>query len=101
MEVTLKLLGFHGFPEVENALADGALTLSLSDDATLDDLLRMLAASYGPLFQPKRFPTGAGFSRISVFAGDEFLEDPQTRLADKLRPGVELSIALLRPLRGG
>jgi hypothetical protein len=101
MEVTLKLLGFRGFPEVENALTDGALALCLRDDATLDDLLQTLAASYGPLFQAKRFPAGAGFSRISVFAGDEFLEDPRTRLADKLRPGMELSIALLRPLRGG
>jgi len=101
MQVTLKLLGFHGFPDVENALANGALVLSLSDDATLEDLLQTLAANYGPVFQPKRFPTGIGFGRISVFVGDEFLEDPQTRLADKVDPDVEMTIALLRPLRGG
>jgi hypothetical protein len=101
MQVTVKLLGFRGFPEVESALVDGVLVVSVADDATAEDLMHQLAVTCGPMFEPKRFGGATAVNRLSVFVGNEFLEDLQVPLADKVRPGVELAISMLRPLRGG
>jgi len=101
MQVTLRLHGFEGFPGLERALAAGTLVLDVRDDARVEDLLRQLAATYGSIFETKRFRAGSGPGRVRVFAGGEPLEDPQARLADALAPGAALTIALLRPLRGG
>lgn len=101
MEVTVKLLGFRSFPEVESALVDGRLIVSIADDATFLDLMRRLADTYGPVFAPSRFGGVTALGRLGVFVGDQVLEELQARLADILPPKAEISIALLRPLRGG
>ena len=101
MRIAAKLRGFHGFPEVEDALVDGALMLSVADDATVEDLLLQLAARYGSIFESKRPGGGTSLSRLYVLAGDQVVEDPRVQLADTLRPATEISIVLLRPLRGG
>ena len=101
MQVTVKVLGLRGFPEVESALVDGVLVVSVADDATVEDLMHQLAVTCGPMFEPKRFGGATALNRLSVFVGNELLEDLQARLGDKLRPHAEISIVLLRPLRGG
>ena len=101
MRLTVKLLGFHGFPEVEKDLVDGVVQLVLPDDATLNDLLRQLAEKYGPIFMQGMLGSGRGLSRVSVFIDHEMLEDPQAPLADKMRLRSVISVSLLRPLRGG
>ena len=101
MQVAVKLLGFYGFPDVEKDLVDGVVELSLPDEATVEDLLRHLADKYGPVFTQGMGGGVRGLARVSVFLDNETLDDWQARLASKLRPHAEISVAFLRPLRGG
>lgn len=101
MQVTVKLLGFHGIPEVQKDLANGVMDLCLPEDATVEGLLSHLADKYGLVFASATRSGLKGLIRLSVFVGSEVLDDPQTRLASKLRPQSEISIALVRPLGGG
>lgn len=101
MRVAVKLIGFHALPDVQKDLAGGGLHVFLPDDATSADLLDHLADKYGSVFAAVR-RAGAGRStRINVFIDNDMIDDPQTRLAGKLRPQSEVTVSLLRPLRGG
>lgn len=101
MRVAVKLLGFDGFPEVKKDLVDGVVALSLPEEATVEDLLHSLADKYGPVFAPRPIGGAGGLNRVSVFVDNETLDDWQAGLAGALRPHSEISVAFLRPLRGG
>ena len=101
MRVAVKLIGFQAFPDVQKDLAGGGLTVQLPEDATSGDLLDHLADKYGSVFAAGRHAGAGGSTRINVFIDNEMIEDPQTRLAGMLRPHSEVTVSLLRPLRGG
>ncbi len=101
MRVAVKLIGFHGCPEVQKDLVDGAVQLVLPDNAPSDDQLRHFAEPYGVVFGSVKLCGPGGMNRISVLSDNETVDDPQTRLASKLRPQSEITVSLLRPFRGG
>jgi hypothetical protein len=101
MRLAVKLIGFQAFPEVQKDLAGGGLDVPLPDDATSGDLLDYLADKYGSVFAAGRSVGAGGSTRLSVFIDTEMVEDLQTRLGKKLRPQSEVTVSLLRPLRGG
>jgi hypothetical protein len=101
MLIAIKLLGFNVFPAVQKDLVNGALEVSLPEDATVESLLSQLADKYGSMFTPRKPGGLRAFTRLLVFLDNEALDDPQTRLADKLRPQSAISITLVRPVAGG
>ena len=60
MQVAVRLLGFRGFPEVESALVDGVLMVSVADDATVANTLwrALVAGADGTILSVK---IGGGF----------------------------------------
>ena len=101
MRVAVKLIGFQAFSDVQKDLVEGSLSVVLPDTANTDDLLEHLAARYWSVFAAGKRPGAGGLTRISVFVDNEMIEDPQSPLANKLRPQSEITVSLLRPLRGG
>lgn len=101
MRVAIKLIGFQAFPEVQKDLVDGTVPLALPEEATAEDLLRHLAERYGAVFAAGKLRGAGGLTRISVFVDNQMIEDPHAPLASQLRPQSEITVSLLRPLRGG
>lgn len=90
MEVVVRL---HGTVPLPDPQASRTVQLLLPEDATVADLLRQLAHDYPASF------TGPG--RACLFAGSVHLSSPKIRLRERLTPGVEVSVALLRAAPGG
>lgn len=90
MTVVVRLHGTVPLPEPQ---ASRSVQLTLPGEATVADLLQRLAQDHPASF--------AGPGRACLFAGHVHLSNPKLRLRDRLAPGVELSVALLRAAPGG
>jgi len=100
--VTVKLSGRWGLSEIEKELALGPVDLDLPEDVTGEGLLRCLAERCGARFGRKALKAnGTLRAEVRLFVQNVAVEDPGARIADRLGPGTELSIVLLKPLVGG
>ncbi len=94
MELKISL---HGTVPLPDPAMARELVLELDEEATVGAAMDALTA-----VRPDLFPVdGARSGKLCLFAGPEQLKNPKLRLRDKLRPGLRLSVALVRPVAGG
>lgn len=73
------------------------LVLALDEEATVGTVMDALAVARPDLFPANGMQPG----KMCLFAGPEHLRNPKALLRDKLKPGQQLSVALVRPIPGG
>lgn len=77
------------------------LVLELDENVTVGAVMNALAAARPDLFPARSCADGTRPGMVCLFAGAEQLKNPKVRLRDTLRPGLQLSVALVRPIAGG
>lgn len=101
-QVTVKLSGHWGLPEIDRALAQGPIDLDLPEHVTGEGLLQCLADRCGPRLRRKALKAdGKLRAEVRLFVRNDVVLDPAAPLGDKLGGAPEISIVLLKPLVGG